>query len=85
MIDLCMCMCSTHYVDWEDRLCADPGPSTANVPPREDSHLCMDDLIVFKPTFEGIHQTQNSLIKLLSHLFYGLFKCTLCHLAFMNL
>ena len=68
MIDLCMCMCSTHYLDCEDRLCADPGPSTANIPPREDSHLCMDDLIVFKPTFEGI--TQSSLLKKLAHVFW---------------
>lgn len=72
-------MCSTHYLDREDRLCADPGPSTANIPPREDSHLCMDDLIVFKPTFEGI--TQISPIKMMAHSF-GIVKLTLYHLAY---
>ena len=72
-------MCSTHYLDWEDHLCADPGPSTANIPPREDSHLCMDDLIVFKPTFEGI--TQISPIKMMAHSF-GIVKRTLYHLAY---
>ena len=70
MIDLCVCMFSAHYLDREDRLCADPGPSTANIPPREDSHLCMDDLMVFKPTFEGIHVTQSFLIKKLAHVIW---------------